>query len=185
MKLCIHFQVLSHEKLVEARKKRFIKKPPLRTALDDLASQERKEKENMDNRDSSTVTTDDEPPIRAPSKLLKSVSTNYSTDSSVDDNFRWPCPTGSVKLKKAKYPLQVKGSSPLDVQAKVPGTNAKESKSKEGEMSGHRETKGTGEKCLPILFSSSESKDISIPLSGFVTEKSNHYILSIYPFEIF
>ena len=79
-----------------------------------------------------------------------------------------------MKLKKAKYPLQVKGSSPLDVQVKVPGTNAEESKSEEGEMSGHRETKGTGEKCSLILFSSRESKDISIPLSGFVTEKSNH-----------
>ena len=151
-----------------------MKKPPLRTALDDLASQERKEKENMDNRDSSTVTTDDEPPIRAPSKLLTTVSTNYSTDSSVNDNFRWPCPTGSVKLKKAKYQMQVKGSSRLDVQAKVPGTNAEESKSEEGETSGDRETKGAGEKCSPILFSSHESEDIAIPLSGFVTEKSNH-----------
>ena len=181
----VHKEIITYEimhsfsgtqsrKLVEAHKKRFMKKPPLRTALDDLASQERKEKENMDKRDSSTVTTDDEPPIRAPSKLVKTVSTNYSTDSSVDDNFRRPCPTGSVKLKKAKYLLEVKGSSPLDVQAKVPGTNAEESKSEEGEMSGHRETKGTGEKRSPILFSSRESKDISIPLSGFVTEKSNH-----------
>ena len=88
-----------------------MKKPPLRTTLDDLASQERKEKENVDNRDSSTVTTDDEPPIQVPSKLLTTVSINYSTDSSVDDNFRQPCPTGSVKLKKAKYQMQVKGSS--------------------------------------------------------------------------
>ena len=78
------------------------------------------------------------------------------------------------EVEKAKCPLQVKGSSLLDVQAKVPGTNAEESKSEEGEMSGHRETKGTGEKCSPILFSSHESEDISIPLSGFVTEKSNH-----------
>ena len=88
------FSGTQSRKLVEAHKKRFMKKPPLRTALDDLASQERKEKENMDNRDSSTVTTDDEPPIQVPSKLLKTVSTNYSTDSSVDDNFRRPCPTG-------------------------------------------------------------------------------------------
>ena len=79
-----------------------------------------------------------------------------------------------MKLKKAKYQMQVKGSSPLDVWAKVPGTNAEESKSKEGEMSGDRETKGTGEKHSPILFSSHGSKDISILLSGFVTEKSNH-----------
>ena len=151
-----------------------MKKPPLRTALDDLASQERKEKENMENRESSTVTTDDEPPIRAPSKLLTNVSTNYSTDSSVDDNFRQPCPTGSVHLKKAKYQMQVKGSRPLDVEAKVPGKTAQESQSEEGEMSGDRETKGTGEKCSPILFSSHESEDIAIPLSGFVTEKSNN-----------
>ena len=94
------FSGTQSQKLVEARKKHFMKKPPLRTALDDLASQERKEKENMDKRDSSTVTTDDKPPIQAPSKLLKTVSTNCSTDSSVDDNFRQPCPTGSVKLKK-------------------------------------------------------------------------------------
>ena len=79
-----------------------------------------------------------------------------------------------MKLKKAKYLLQVKGSSPLDVQAKVPGTNAEESKSEEGQTSGHRETKGAGEKCSPILFSSHESEDISIPLSVFVTEKSNY-----------
>ena len=70
----VHKEIITYEimhsfsgtqsrKLVEAHKKRFMKKPPLRTALDDLASQERKEKENMDNRDSSTVTTDDEPPI--------------------------------------------------------------------------------------------------------------------------
>ena len=150
-------------KLVEAHKKRFMKKPPLRTALDDLASQERKEKENMENRDSSKVTTDDEPPIRAPSKLL-TVSTNYSTDSSVDDNFRRPCPTGSGNLKKAKYQMQVKGSRPLDVEAKVPGKTAEESQSEEGETSGDRETKGAGEKHSPILFSSHESKDIAIPL---------------------
>ena len=151
-----------------------MKKPPLRTALDDLASQERKKKENMENRDSSTVTTDDEPAIRAPSKLLTTVSTNYSTDSSVDDNFRQPCPTGSVNLKEAKYQMQVKGSRPLDVEAKVPEKTAEESQSKEGETSGDRETKGAGEKHSPILFSSHESKDIAIPLSGFVTEKSNH-----------
>ena len=59
-----------------------------------------------------------------------------------------------------------------------------ESQSEEGEMSGDRETKGTGEKCSPILFSSHESKDIAIPLSGFVTEKVIIHILSIYPFEI-
>ena len=90
----------------------------------------------MQNRDSSTVTTDDEPPIRAPSTLLKTVSTNYSTDSSVDDNFRRPCPKVSVNLKKAKYQMQVKGSRPLDVGPKVPGKIPKESQSKEGEMSG-------------------------------------------------
>ena len=151
-----------------------MKKPPLRTALDDLASQEKKEKENMENRDSSTITTDDEPPIQVPSTLLKNVSTNYSTDSSVDDNFRQPCPTGSVNLKKAKYQMQVKGSRPLDVEAKVPGKAPEESQSEEVEMSGDRETKGAGEKCSPILFLSHESKDIAIPLSGFVTEKSNH-----------
>ena len=100
----------------------------------------------MENRESSTVTTDDEPPIQVPSKLLTNVSTNYSTDSSVDDNFRWPCPTGSVHLKKAKYQMQVKGSRPLDVEVKVPGKTAKESQSKEGETSGDRETKGAGEK---------------------------------------
>ena len=150
-----------------------MKKPPLRTALDDLASQERKEKENMQNRDSSTVTTDDKPPIRAPSTLLKTVSTNYSTDSSVDDNFRWPCPKGSVNLKKAKYQMQVKGSIPLDVGPKVPAKTPEESQSEEGEMSGDREPQGAGEKHSPILFSSHENEDIAIPLSGFVTEKSN------------
>ena len=79
-----------------------------------------------------------------------------------------------MKWKKAKNPLQVKGSSALDVKAKVSKTHAEESKSEEGEMSGDRETKGAGEKCSPILFSSCESEDITIPLSGFVTEKSNH-----------
>ena len=81
---------------------------------------------------------------------------------------------GSVNLKKAKYQMQVKGSRPLDVGPKVPGKTPKESQSKEGEMSGDRETKGAGEKRSPILFSSHESEDIAIPLSGFFTEKSNH-----------
>ena len=70
--------------------------------------------------------------------------------------------------------MQVKGSRPLDVGAKVPGKTPKESQSEEGETSGNRETKGAGEKHSPILFSSHESEDIAIPLSGFVTEKSNH-----------
>ena len=77
-------------------------------------------------------------------------------------------------MKKAKYQMQVKGSRPLDVGPKVPGKTPQESKSEEGETSGDRETKGAGEKRSPILFSSHESKDIAIPLSGFVTEKSNH-----------
>ena len=68
----------------------------------------------------------------------------------------------------------MKGSRPLDVEAKVPGKTAEESKSEEGETSSDRETKGAGKKHSPILFSSHESKDIVIPLSGFVTEKSNH-----------
>ena len=65
-----------------------------------------------------------------------------------------------------------------------PGNTPEESQSEEGEMSGDRETKGTGEKRSPILFSSHESEDIAIPLSGFFTEKVIINILSIYPFEI-
>ena len=46
--------------------------------------------------------------------------------------------------------------------------------SNEGETSCEKANLGSGEKPSPLLFSSVDSEDISIPLSGFVTEKSNH-----------
>ena len=46
--------------------------------------------------------------------------------------------------------------------------------SNEGETSCSKTNPGSGEKPSPLLFSSVDSEDISIPLSGFVTEKSNN-----------
>ena len=114
---------------------------------------------------------------------LKLSQPTTAQDSSVDDNFRRPCPKVSVNLKKAKYQMQVKGSRPLDVGPKVPGKIPEESQSKEGECQVTEKQKALVRNTHQSYFQVMKEKTLQFHYQDLLQKKFIH-ILSIYPFEI-
>ena len=146
----------------------------LRTALDEMASLERKNATvTCNNSDMSHITTDDDKP--APLPLKASVYSSSDSD---------------VSSKRPLKPAFVE-SPKIKVQKDPAGLKIKQSISKEGESSklsrnvpaeyptDVNDDAADGEQGTQVLFSSSPSEDtIPIPCSGFVTSKSNNcYII--------
>ena len=160
--------------------------PKQRTALDDMISQERKEKEAANS--TSPATTDEEPIVLKTKVTVRPLS--YGTDSSSTEatykikNFEDAFPE-PVKVPKSVSGVKVKKSIPDN----KPGTS-KESKIEvdKGESSegGHEvkesvichsdDGENPSSKLFPTSAQLSDSEDVTFPLSGFVTTQSNHLV---------
>ena len=185
-------------KLAEAQRKRFQKSskhfPHKRDALDDLLSQKRKEEQSYS---SSTAATDDEPIVVRTKVTVKPLQ--YNSDSSSAEatykgiKFQVDSPK-SPKVPKSLHGLNVKRSANVPDAAEaststthkvpehvIPGEQNSDGKSAPNESHSAGEPGKSfprpGENTSSQLSQSSElsaSEDVLIPLSGFITKKSNH-----------
>ena len=160
--------------------------PKQRTALDEMISAERKQKE--DENSSTPATTDEEPVVLRTKVTVHPVT--YATDSSSADatynvkKFEDPFPD-SPKVSKTVDGLNIKKSiseknKETSKESEIPlekGESSKGGNALKGSADSHSDD---GENPSSDLFHSSseltDSEDVTFPLSGFVTKKSNDLV---------
>ena len=161
--------------------------PKQQTALDEMISAERKQKE--DENSTTPATTDEEPVVLRTKVTVHPVT--YATDSSSADatynnvkKFEDPFPD-SPKVSKTVDGLNIKKSiseknKETSKESEIPvekGESSKGGNALKGSADSHSDD---GENPSSDLFHTSseltDSEDVTFPLSGFVTKKSNHLV---------